>query len=211
MPDYRRNEDKLCSNGARIGARYNHIYLVENTSEDSSPVTEPVTLQEVKDYLRLEGFTPDDDSPSDGFDFDDALILDLITEGRVWAEAYTGLHLTPKTLQVIFLNQAGFIELPGPVTGAIVLTKENSDVIPDTDYKFIGTQFPKLVSTFESRLQADYEAGYTDQNIPAGLKDVIKAYVAENYEHRGDEQPDKALTERACRKARPYRRLKLFQ
>ena len=208
--DYRRNEDKWCLPGTRIGARYNHIYLVENVGEDSSPVTEPVTLQEVKDYIRLEGFTPDDDSPSDQFDFDDALILDLISEGRRWVEKYTGVSLIPKQLQVFLLNQAGMIELPGPVTGAIVITKENSDVIADTDYKLIGTQFPKLVTRFDYRLQLDYAAGYTVQTIPAGLKDAIKAYVAYAYEHRGDEMDDKALTESAARKARPYRRLTLW-
>lgn len=112
--DYRRNEDKWSIPGAKVGARYNHIYLVENVDEESGPVVEPVTLQEVKDYIRLEGFTPDDDSPSSGFDFDDTLIEELITEGRVWVEKYTGVHLIPKQLQVFLLNQAGMIELPGP-------------------------------------------------------------------------------------------------
>jgi uncharacterized phiE125 gp8 family phage protein len=208
--NFRSNEDKWVVPGARIGARYNHIYIVENTDNESTVVTEPVTLQEVKDYMRLEGFTPDDDSPSDNFDFDDDLIADLITEGRVWLEKYTGLNLIARTLRVYLLNQAGMIELPGPVTGVIVITKENDEVIDDADYKFIGSDFPKLVTRFETRLQLDYSAGYTNVTIPAGLKTAIKAYVADAYENRGDEQPDKALTERACRKARAYRRVTLW-
>lgn len=208
--DYRRNEDKWNIPGTRVGARYNHIYLVENIDEESAPASEPVTLQEVKDYIRLEGFTPDDDSPSSGFDFDDDLINDLISEGRRRVEKYTGVSLIPKRLQVFLLNQAGMIELPGPVTGAIVITKENSDVIADTDYKLIGTQFPKLVTQFDYRLRLDYTAGYNPTTIPEGLKTAIKAYAAYAYEHRGDEMDDKALTESAARKARPYRRITLW-
>lgn len=41
---------------------FNLAYDGENISEDSGPVTEPVTLQEVKDYLRLEGFAGDSSS-----------------------------------------------------------------------------------------------------------------------------------------------------
>lgn len=207
--DYRRNEDRLRFDQP-IGARYNHIYLIENLSEDSGPVTEPVTLQEVKDYLRLEGFQADDDSPGSEFDFDNALLTELISEGRRWVEVYTGLSLVPKQLQVHLLNQAGFIELPGPVTGTIVITKENSEVIPADNYRFIGSQFPKLVTTFEPLLQLDYNAGYTDTTIPAGLKTAIMAYVAENYEHRGDEVDIKVISESAARKARAYRRLSIF-
>lgn len=51
--DYTRNEDKLCP---AEPCNYNHIWLVEEISEESGPVQHPVTLEEVKTYLRLEGF-----------------------------------------------------------------------------------------------------------------------------------------------------------
>lgn len=181
--------------------KVNLIHTIENTSEESGS-TEPVTLQEVKDYLRLEGY---DESPAGEFDFDDDLIESLITEARVWVEKYTGQSLIPKTLQVVLLNQAGYIELPGPVTGAIVITDKDGNTIDSSTYNLIGSQFPKLVTTFSNDITLTYNAGYAQ--CPDGLKNAIKAYIAENYEHRGDEQPDKALTERAARKARPYRRV----
>jgi hypothetical protein len=52
--NYRTNEDKLCA------AQYNNYNLllnVEDLSEDSGPVIEPVLLQELKDYMRIEGFS----------------------------------------------------------------------------------------------------------------------------------------------------------
>lgn len=41
---------------------YNLVHSVEDISEDSGPAAEPVTLQEAKDYLRLEGFGGDSSS-----------------------------------------------------------------------------------------------------------------------------------------------------
>ena len=154
------------------------------------------------------GTATTDFAQADEFDFDDTLIQDLINEGRVWAERYTGLHLVPKTLTVVLLNQAGMIELPGPVTGTISIKDKEGNVIPSTGYKFIGVKFPLLETKFDDRITLEYAAGYAA--CPDGLKNAIKAYVAEHYEHRGDEQPDKALTERAARKARAYRRLTLW-
>jgi len=207
--DYTRNEDKLCNTGRPVGARYNHIYQVQEADE-STELEEPVTVDEIKAYLRLEGFTPNDDSPGEDFDYDNTLIEELITEARIWVEKYTGVSLVPKLLTVWLLNQAGNIEIPGPVTSAIVITKENSDVVPADSYKFMGTDFPQLITIFNDRLQLDYAAGYTVATIPKGLKTAIKSYVAYAYEHRGEEIEDKALTESAARKARAYRRLNLF-
>lgn len=207
--DYTRNEDRLLDTGRPVGARYNHIFQIQE-ADDSTETDEPVTVEEIKNYLRLEGFTPNDDSPGEDFNYDDELIQELITEARRWVEVYTGTYLVPRILTVWLLNQAGYIELPGPVTGAIVITKENSDVVAADDYKFIGTDFPKLVTQFHERLQLDYPAGYTVETIPKGLKGAIKAYVAYAYEHRGEEIDDKALTASAARKALPYRHLTLF-
>lgn len=291
MPNYRRNEDRLVSDSP-TGAAYNHIYNVDDISNESGEVTEPVTLQEMKDYLRLEGFSTDavyvtteepisltllegafsvqdnrlidatiltlaregliytksatvgnrkfvhdadagtvtfqtagneDDetlditygyagasSGDDAFDFDNDLIEELITEGRIWVEEFTGLHLIAKTLQVVLLNQAGMIELPGPVTGTIVIDDTEGEAIDADTYEFIGSSFPKLVTTFWDRLTLEYDAGYTPTTIPKGLKTAIKAYAAYAFEHRGEEIDDKALTQSAARKARPYRRLTLF-
>lgn len=204
--NYRRNEDKWVSDDP-TGAAYNHIYNVDDISNESGEATEPVTLQEMKDYLRLEG--SEDESPGDEFDFDDDLLSELITEGRIWVEKLTGLHLIPKDLQVVALNQAGGIELPGPVTGTIVIKDLESETVDSDTYTFIGSTFPKLQTMFWDKIILEYEAGYTPTTIPKGLKGSIKAYVAFFYERRGDDN-EKAFPETAARKARPYRRLTLF-
>lgn len=190
-----------------IGATYNHIYNVEDVSDESGQVTEPVTLAEMKKYLRLDG--SEDESPGDEFDYDDELIEELITEARIWIEGFTGLHLVEKSLQVVLLNQAGGIEIPGPVTGDIVIKNKDGETIDAEDYVFIGSQFPKLMTTFCDRITLEYTAGYSSETIPRGLKIAIRAYVADHFEYRGDDKPPSA-NERAAQKARPYRRLSLW-
>lgn len=69
--NYRTNEDKLCDNSYN---NWNAIINVEDLSEDSGPVLEPATLQEVKDYLRLEGY----DQPSTGISVQEPITLDLL-------------------------------------------------------------------------------------------------------------------------------------
>lgn len=54
----RRNEDQIPPSSCN----YNLIHLVEDISEESGSAGEPVTLSEVKDYLRLEGFGGDSSS-----------------------------------------------------------------------------------------------------------------------------------------------------
>ena len=193
--NYRTNEDKLCS--TRF-SNYNELINVEDLSEDSGPVTEPATLQEVKDYMRLEGFNSDD-SPGTEMDFDNELIEDLIIEARMWIEKITGIHLVPKRLQVTFCNGNGMIELPGPVQGGITIT---GDI---TTAEYVGTQFPK-VKTQGNEIVATYAAGYNYGTVPPWAKNAIKAYVADHYEYRGDDAPP-AANQRAAQKCRPYKRI----
>ena len=184
------------------------INQIINVDEDfeSGDITEPVTLQQVKNYLRLEGFVSDDSGEQE-FDFDDTLIEAMITEGRMWAEKFTGQYLVPRILNVVLLNQAGKIELPGPVIGSIVLTDSEADEIDSGNYDFIGTTYPKLETTFDSRITATYQAGFTV--FPAWVVNTIKAYVAWAYEHRGDDElPGSPI--RAAAIARPYRRVKAW-
>lgn len=183
---------------------YNAIHLVEDISEDSPPVTEPVGLQETKDYLRLEDYDETSSNPTEEFDFDDDLITAYITEGRMWVEAFTGIHLIPKSLRVYLTCGAGMMDIPGPVTGTISITDENSAEI--TDAEFIGERFKKMTSVYDRRLTLTYLAGYSD--APGWAKNAIKAYVAYAYEYRGDEDPPKSPL-KAAAICRPHRRIKI--
>lgn len=203
--NYRTNEDKLSSDCCN----YNAIHNVEDIT-GSGDVTEPVTIQGAKDYMRQEGFSFDDDSPADEFDFDDDLVSDLIIEARMWCEQFTGVHLVPKTLQVVLTNGAGMIAIPGPVTSTIanVVIKDRDNNVQSGTVYWIGSLFPKLETQFAFRITLEYEAGY-GTDCPSWAKNAIKAYVADHYEYRGDDAPP-AANVRAAQKCRPHRRVKMF-
>ena len=99
---------------------------------DSGGVTEPVTLLQVKEYLRLNGFGSEDSGEQE-FDYDDVLIESMITEARMWVEKYTGRFIVSREIIVVLLNQAGYIRLPGPVAGTIVIKDDNGDTIVAED------------------------------------------------------------------------------
>src|SRR5688572_22287727 len=103
----------------------------------SSPVTEPVTVAEFKNYALLEGFQDVEDSTPVDFDGDDDLIEMLIAGARESVEKFTGLSLVSKTLTVMLTNLAGGVLLPGAPIGDITsLTDEDGDEI--TDYTVLG-------------------------------------------------------------------------
>lgn len=181
----------------------NQIINVEVTSGESPPTLEPVALSDMKDYLRVEGFTTNEDSPSDEFDFDDDLITDMISEGRMWAEEFTGVHLIPKTIQVTFRNEAGEIQLPGPATSTIALLDVSGNSVSTPTW--IGTRFPILKTCYRCEIVATYNVGYSG-NAPGWVLNAIMAYVAWAYEHRGDEDGIKGSPQRAASICRPHRK-----
>lgn len=284
----RNNSDKICDVAY---PNYNAIHNVEDIS-GSGTITEPVSLQEAKDYLRMEGFAddgsaivpedpvnltllaagdtvtsalligksilnltrsglgytqvssspgsleftfddttgeivfgvaagvgnepvvvlPGDQGVSSGnvFTFDDDLITSLITEGRIWCEKYTGVHLVEKTLRVDFTCGNGMLQFPGPVTSTIgsqTITDKNGVVYTGQVF-WIGTLFPKLETTFADRMHITYAAGY-GSDCPEWAINAIKAYVADHYEYRGDDAPP-AANERAAQKCRPHRRVNVW-
>lgn len=169
----RRNEDKLPPDDCN----YNLIHHQEDISEESGSAGEPVTLQEVKDYLRLEGT------------FDDILIGSMIIEARMYVEKITGIHLVNKHLVVVLSNGAGLIDLPGPVSGSITVTDIDGNSI--TPVQTIGTFFPKLREPTGSMIKLTYWAGYNG-DAPVWAKNAILAYIADHYEYRGDDAPPAA-------------------
>jgi len=174
---------------------------------DSGEVTEPVTLPQVKNYLRLAGFVSDTSGEQE-FDYDDDILTAMITEARMWVEKFTGQYIVPRSLTVVLLNQAGFIELPGPVVGTVSFADADDSGIDPTDYKIIGTVFPKLETKFPCRLTATYEVGYTD--FPKWVPDSVLAYIAFAYENRGDDNTLPGSPVRAAAIARPYRKVKAW-
>ena len=166
---------------------YNIILDTIDISEGSS-VTEPVSLAEMKTYLRLQGFIDDNDSTAiPAFEDDDAIIEEMITAARQSLEEKLGCSIVEHTWQAIGVtNQAGNIQLKyGPVTAITAITDEKGDAYDHTD-----TDIVKLVGDFlkiptDSNMTVNYTAGFTD--LPKPIIVEIKRIVAWLYQHRGDE------------------------
>jgi uncharacterized phiE125 gp8 family phage protein len=148
--------------------------------------TRPVN--EVKNYLRLEGFIDSSDSIPSDFDDDDALIADLITSARERIEEFTGLSLVPKTWEIEFTNLAGGFEIPfGPVNTILNVKDDEGDSISTDDFD-VSLNGRILKNPKYENMTMLYEAGYTD--LPKGLKDAMYKEVAYRYINRGDENKE---------------------
>lgn len=165
---------------------YNNFWDHRDITYESGTVTEPVTLDEVKDYLRLQGFTDDDESPSESlsdFDFDDDLLTDMIKAARETFEEYCGLSLIPKTIQAMISNPLGGQEIGyGPVGEVTELL--HSDGTELTGFTVSGVQWKRLLSPFYCNMKITYEAGYT--TLPKPIKVDLLRCIAYIYTNRGD-------------------------
>jgi len=165
--------------------KYNLLIDSQDITSDSD-TTEPVTVQEVKDYLRLEGFIDDSDSLSTDFTDDDTLIGELITSAREGLEEWTGLSFIPKTWKIEFTNLAGNFVIPfGPVNSITSLTDSDDDLTAITVYT-LTIDNAKLKTPLQAEMIMTYEAGYSV--LPKRLKEAILKEVAYRYTHRGDEE-----------------------
>jgi uncharacterized phiE125 gp8 family phage protein len=166
---------------------YNLLIDWADQTEESGLV-EPLTVNEVKNYLRLEGFIDNSESISSDFNDDDAIIEDLIRSARERIEEFTGLSLIPKTWEIEFTNLAGNFEIPfGPVLDVLYIWDDEGNSISTDNYELSLNKrlikWPKQVN-----LSMLYEAGFV--SIPKGLKDAMYKEVAYRYMKRGDENVD---------------------
>ena len=153
--------------------------------------TEPVTLQEAKDYMRISSESEND------------LIEELITSARERIEKYTGLSLGLKTLKAYWFYFHIPAEIPyGPIT-AINSVVDDNDVA--LEYTARGLQYKTLEAYSTQGLTIEYEAGFTI--VPKGLKLAILKQVSTDYENRENYSIyDQAyeLSSDARRQAQPY-------
>lgn len=153
--------------------------------------TEPVTLQEAKDYMRISSNAEDD------------LIEELITSARERIEKFTGLSLGEKTLKAYWFYFHIPAEIPyGPIT-AINSVVDDNDV--ELEYTARGLQYKTLEAYSTQGLTIEYEAGFTV--APKGLKLAILKQVSTDYENRENYSIyDQAyeLSSDARRQAQPY-------
>lgn len=171
---------------------------------NTTPWVEPVQLQEVKNYLRIEGFITSPLNTQSTFNDDDVLIESLIVSARERMEEFTGLTLRRRTLQIEFTNLAGNFEIPfQPVNTITYVYDDEGDSISTDDFEVSMNKrlfkYPLLPN-----LQMIYEAGYSEVTIPKGLKDAIMKEVVYRYINRGDENVD-GLSKEAMNLAARYK------
>jgi uncharacterized phiE125 gp8 family phage protein len=161
---------------------YNIILDTKDVSDVSGPVTEPVPLTDMKDYLRLEGL----EGVGDDFDFDDDKIEEFIATARQTLEETLGISIIQHTWQAIGVsNHAGNIQLRyGPVI-ALAEVLDSDDEAYDTDNTKVYGDYLKKPG--DCSMTVTYTAGYETSKIPKPLITEIKRIVAYMYEHVGDE------------------------
>lgn len=148
----------------------------------SEPVgtIEPVTLQEAKDYLRVDGNT------------EDALIQALIKASRKHCESYCGKSLVRKTVTVQSFSYPYQFQVPhGPLESVDdvikVVTIDSKGNESELQWLANTGLFPKIVISGGDKGEKfllQYEAGFTV--LPEDIKLAILMMTNTMYERRED-------------------------
>lgn len=163
---------------------YYNLLIDWSDQTNESGIVEPLTVQEVKDYLRLEGFIDNTESLATDFDDDNTLISELITSARLRLEEYTGLSFIPKTIEIEFTNGSGNFAIPfGPVNEINSLEDSEGNTITASEYELSINKRVLKYPTW-SEMVLNYEAGYV--TLPKALKEAMLKEVAYRYINRGD-------------------------
>ena len=174
------------------------------TLGNTNPWLEPVQLQEMIDYMRLEGFITSPLNTNSTFIDDNLLIGSMIVSARERMEEFTGLTLRRRSFQIEFTNLAGDFEIPfQPVNSISYVYDDEGDSIP-TDYFDVSMNNRLFRSPKLPNLQMVFEAGYSEVTIPKGLKEAIMKEVCYRYINRGDENVD-GLSKEAVKIASAYK------
>jgi uncharacterized phiE125 gp8 family phage protein len=152
----------------------------------SGSITEPVTYQEVKDYLRLSN------------DLEQTMITEMITGAREFAEEYCGRAFVAKTVtqyvSELEKEETEFDLVIGPIDSitsverideegsATTLTLNSSYWLTGNKYKTI-----RFAQTFSTGVVTDksYKAVYTTEaDCPTIIKRAIIEIAAEMFQNR---------------------------
>lgn len=158
------------------------------------PAVEPVTLAEMKDYLRLSSTSEDE------------LLAGLLAAARQTVERETGTALVTQTWRLYLDDwpQHGLVRIARcPVSRIVSVTAYDPDGNPaaiDAGHLFLdaGSRPARLYLSAAAvalrplnGLEIDFEAGFGESgaDVPDGLKRVIKALAAHWYEFRSVARP----------------------
>lgn len=195
----------------------------------TAPTTEPVTLQEAKEYLRL------------GDSTDERILQNFIETARMAAEDHMGRAIMPQTLSYFtdaydeladplfegfrtgpYLNYyKNYITLPRPpvvsVTSVSTFNDSDTETTMSASKYFVdnvreparivlrlGETFPTALRVANA-IKVVYTAGYTNAfTVPAPIKIGILEHVAHLYENRGDMMEETAFPRQVARNFAPF-------
>jgi hypothetical protein len=172
------------------------MWQLSNIQVSEGSVTEPVTLEEVKDWLQVD------------FTEHDGLLNGMIKGARRTIEKLCNISLVPKAV-TLDVETTGDEKVPMPYTAsfsgspALVVKSFDSN---DTETTLVsGTDF--YVRGNNIRIgEGRYSVSYTTVpgTIPEDIKEAIKMEVAERYANRGENLTTSGLSKGAIEKVSPY-------
>lgn len=141
------------------------------------PATEPLTLLEAKNHLRVD--IPDDDS----------FITTIITVARQRAEDITRTAFITQTWELSIDSTDDVIYLPRPPTQAISSITLDGVTVDPSQYQMDGSRIFFLTPTTATTLggiKITFTAGYgnTANDVPTPIKQAILQITGHLYENR---------------------------
>lgn len=151
------------------------MQIVRDVTTMVAPTATIVTLQQAKDYLRID------------YNEDDSLIQQLIDASRIKLEQYASTAMTPRTLRVVaYVDE--FIELPyAPINTISKVEYWNGTDWTEIlvgNYQVLGETYKKIYMTspFMSEFRFTYTCGYT--TTPESMKTALLKILADLYDYR---------------------------
>lgn len=179
----------------------------------TGPTVEPVTVDEVKEWARIDGTD------------EDTILTGMIKSVRAYTEAYLRRALISQKYEMImdyWISDS--IELPYPplisVDSVVTIDEDDTETTYSSSYYYLsggepdrlcikeGVSLPENDDRACGGFKITWYAGYgtTADDVPQQIKDAIKAWVTYTYEQRVM-NPDPPLDVKGM--LRPYRVLRI--
>lgn len=167
-----------------------------------APASEPLTLSETKNYLRVDHTA------------DDAIITDLITSARMAAEEWLKRSLITQTWKLAYDDYVSeSIPLAmGPVTAissVIIVARDGTTQTASSDTYYLNAAkdtvlFDSMIIGF--RIEITYNTGYGSASaVPRPIKYGMLSHIAAMYDNRGDHK----IPEQSTALYLPFREVRL--
>ena len=185
----------------------------------SGPSAEPLTLDEIRAHVRVDG------------GMEDALLQSLLLTSRLHIEAALGLALITQRWRLVLdlWPQDGVVDLPlSPVLSIDEIRVLGRDgtvhVVAGSDYQLDASARPARIVRHEGSwpgpgrkvagIEIDFTAGFggTSNDVPEPVRQALLLLVAHWYEHRDPIEigtPATAVPHAVTRLLNPYRAVRL--